>query len=57
MTDGASATLVCSEEYAKRKGWKALARIKSIAISGCAPEVMGIGPVQSDDARRWRAPA
>ncbi len=47
VTDGASATVVCSEEYAQRKGWKPLARIKSIAISGCAPEIMGIGPVLS----------
>ena len=45
VTDGASATLVCSEEYAAKKGLKALARIKSYAISGCAPEIMGIGPV------------
>lgn len=47
VTDGASATLVCSEEYAKRKGLEPLARIKSIAISGCRPEIMGIGPVVS----------
>ncbi|MEO8196846.1 MAG: thiolase family protein [Thermoanaerobaculia bacterium] len=47
VTDGASATLVCSEEYAAKKGWKPLARIKSYAISGCAPEIMGIGPVLS----------
>jgi acetyl-CoA acyltransferase len=47
VTDGASATLVCSEEYAKSKGWKPLARIKSIAVSGCQPEIMGIGPVAS----------
>ncbi len=47
VTDGASATLVCSEEYAAKKGIKALARIKSYAISGCAPEIMGIGPVLS----------
>ena len=47
VTDGASATLVCSEEYAAKKGLKALARIKSYAISGCAPEIMGIGPVLS----------
>ncbi len=47
VTDGASATLVCSEEYAKRKGLVPLARIKSIAISGCRPEIMGIGPVVS----------
>jgi len=47
VTDGAAATLVCSEEYASRKGLKALARIKSIAVSGCQPEIMGIGPVLS----------
>ena len=47
VTDGASATLVCSEEYAAKKGLKVLARIKSYAISGCAPEIMGIGPVLS----------
>jgi acetyl-CoA acyltransferase len=45
LTDGASATLVCSEEYAKAHGLKPLAAIKSIAVAGCAPEIMGIGPV------------
>jgi acetyl-CoA acyltransferase len=45
VTDGAAATLVCSEEYARRKGLKPLARIRSFAVSGCAPEIMGIGPV------------
>jgi len=47
LTDGAAAVLVCSEEYAKRKGLKPLARVKSFAVSGCQPEIMGIGPVQS----------
>ncbi len=45
LTDGASATLVCSEEYAAANGLKPLAAIKSIAVAGCAPEIMGIGPV------------
>lgn len=45
LTDGASATLVCSEDFAKAHGLKPLARIKSVAVAGCAPEVMGIGPV------------
>ncbi|MES9970558.1 MAG: thiolase family protein [Candidatus Thiodiazotropha sp.] len=45
LTDGASATLVCSEEYAKAHGLQPLAAIKSIAVAGCAPEIMGIGPV------------
>jgi acetyl-CoA acyltransferase len=45
LTDGASATLVTSEEFAKRHGLKILAKIRATAVSGCAPEIMGIGPV------------
>ena len=45
LTDGAAAVLVCSEEYAESNQLEALARIKSIAVGGCAPEIMGIGPV------------
>ncbi len=45
LTDGAAATLVCSEDYAKAHGLKVLARIRSIAVAGCPPEIMGIGPV------------
>jgi acetyl-CoA acyltransferase len=45
ITDGASAVLVCSEDYANKHGLKPLARIKSIAVAGCAPDIMGIGPV------------
>ncbi|MBI3000399.1 MAG: thiolase family protein [Deltaproteobacteria bacterium] len=47
LTDGAAAVLVCSEDYARRKGLEILARIRSIAVSGCAPEMMGIGPVSA----------
>ncbi len=47
LTDGASAALVCSEDFAERHGLAPLARIKSIATSGCAPETMGMGPVAS----------
>ena len=45
LTDGAAATLVCSEDYADRNGLQPLARIKGIAVAGCDPEIMGIGPV------------
>jgi acetyl-CoA acyltransferase len=45
LTDGAAAVLVCSETYAEKHGLQPLARIKSIAVAGCAPEIMGIGPV------------
>jgi len=47
LTDGASAVLVVSEDYAKAHGLKPLARIKAAAVAGCAPELMGIGPVIS----------
>ena len=55
LTDGASATLVCSEEYADANGLKKMARIKSIAIAGCAPEIMGIGPVPATEKALKRA--
>ncbi len=45
LTDGASVTLIASEDYARAHGLPILARIKSIAVAGCAPEIMGIGPV------------
>ncbi|MDA9009029.1 thiolase family protein [Alphaproteobacteria bacterium] len=45
LTDGAAATLVCSEDYAKANGLPILARIRSVAVSGCAPDVMGLGPI------------
>jgi acetyl-CoA acyltransferase len=47
LTDGASAVLVCSLDYAEKHGLTPLAKIRSIAISGCAPEIMGIGPVKA----------
>ena len=37
--------MVCSASYADEHGLAPLARVRSIAVSGCAPEVMGIGPV------------
>ena len=45
LTDGAVALLVCSEDYAKRHKLDMLAAIKSVSVAGCAPEIMGIGPV------------
>jgi acetyl-CoA acyltransferase len=45
LTDGAAAVLVTSEAYAAAHGLQPLARLRAIAVAGCAPEVMGIGPV------------
>jgi acetyl-CoA acyltransferase len=46
---------VCSEAYADAHGLDKLARIKSIAVSGCAPEIMGIGPVEASQKALERA--
>ena len=54
-TDGASATLVTSEDYARANGLTVLARIKAIAVSGCAPEMMGIGPIAATQKALLRA--
>ena len=55
LTDGASATLVASEEYAKANGLPILARIKSVAVAGCDPTIMGIGPVAATKKALARA--
>jgi acetyl-CoA acyltransferase len=55
LTDGASATLVCTLEFAEKHGLKPLALVKSFAISGCAPEIMGLGPIESSKKVAKRA--
>jgi acetyl-CoA acyltransferase len=55
ITDGASAVLVCSLDFAKKHNLKPLAKIKSIAVSGCAPEIMGLGPVSATHKALERA--
>jgi acetyl-CoA acyltransferase len=55
LTDGASAVLVVSEDYAKAHGLKILAKIRSTAVAGCAPEIMGIGPVPATQKALQRA--
>lgn len=55
LTDGAAAVLVCSEEYADKHKLPKLARIKSVAVAGCAAEIMGIGPVPASQKALQRA--
>ena len=55
LTDGAAAVLVTSEDFAKAHGLAPLARIRSIAVAGCAPEIMGIGPVVATQKALQRA--
>ncbi len=55
LTDGAAFVFVCSEEFAAEHGLEPMARIKSAAVSGCAPEIMGIGPVEASKKALDRA--
>ncbi|HEY5209999.1 MAG TPA: thiolase family protein [Pseudolabrys sp.] len=55
LTDGASATLVCTEEYAAKHNLDVLARVRSIAVAGCPPEIMGYGPVPASHKALARA--
>jgi len=45
LSDGASACVVMSERVAAGKGLTPLGRYLGIAVAGCAPEEMGLGPV------------
>lgn len=55
LTDGASAVLVTTEDYAKANGLIPLARLRAIAVAGCAPDIMGIGPVAASRKALARA--
>ena len=55
LTDGAASVIVCSEKYAKNNNLKIMAYIRGMAVSGCGPEVMGIGPVLSSQKALKRA--
>jgi 3-oxoadipyl-CoA thiolase len=45
VNDGACALIIASEEAAKKYDLKPMARFIGIATAGCAPRIMGIGPV------------
>ena len=47
MTDGATALLVCTPEFATKHALKPMARIAGFGVSGCDPGIMGMGPVES----------
>lgn len=55
LTDGAAAVLVCSADYAKAHGLPVLAKVRAVAVAGCAPEIMGMGPVAASRKALARA--
>ncbi|HYI45200.1 MAG TPA: acetyl-CoA C-acyltransferase [Actinomycetota bacterium] len=47
LNDGAAAVLVMSQERADQLGITPLARIVASSVSGIAPEIMGVGPIEA----------
>ena len=47
LTDGCAAVLVTTERYAERHGLVPLARVRSVAVAGCRPDIMGVGPINA----------
>ncbi|MGT0149868.1 hypothetical protein ACT691_11120 [Vibrio metschnikovii] len=50
-SDGATAVLIMSEAKAKALGLTICAKVKSMAIAGCDPSIMGCGPVPATKKR------
>ena len=55
LTDGASATLICEEQYAKDNNLEILARIISTSVQGCRADTMGLGPIGASQKALERA--
>ena len=55
LNDGAAAVLLVSDEYAKAHGLRPLARVRSVAVAGVPPRIMGIGPVPASQKALERA--
>jgi acetyl-CoA acyltransferase len=47
LTDGCAAVLVTTAAYAARNGLTPIARVRSVAVAGCGPEIMGVGPINA----------
>jgi len=45
LSDGAAAVVLMSRKQAERRGLQPLGAYRGLAVAGCAPDEMGIGPV------------
>ncbi|HAR55916.1 MAG TPA: acetyl-CoA C-acyltransferase FadA, partial [Idiomarina baltica] len=55
LSDGAAAMLVMSAEKAKALGLTPRVKIRSMAVAGCDPSIMGYGPVPATEKALKRA--
>ncbi|MGQ9693364.1 MAG: acetyl-CoA C-acyltransferase [Thermodesulfobacteriota bacterium] len=47
LNDGAAAVVIMSQEKAKSLGVEPMATLRSYAVAGVPPEIMGVGPVEA----------
>lgn len=55
INDGAAACLIVNEKTLKQFGLTPMARVKSMAIAGVSPDVMGVGPIPATQKALKRA--
>jgi 3-oxoadipyl-CoA thiolase len=55
LNDGAAALLLASRAYVEAHGLRPMARVRSIAVAGVEPRIMGIGPVPATQKALLRA--
>jgi acetyl-CoA acetyltransferase family protein len=55
LNDGAAALVVMSAEKARELGIKPLAKVRTMAVAGVRPDIMGIGPVPATKKALQRA--
>lgn len=55
LNDGASALVLTSGAFARERGLRPIARIRSTAVSALSPEIMGLGPIESSRIALERA--
>ncbi len=55
VNDGAAAVILASEDAVKKYGLKPIAKVRSMAIAGVDPAIMGVGPVPATQKALQRA--
>ena len=55
LTDGVTFAIVCSERFATSNGLTPIARIVSTSVTGCPPDLMGLGPITASHLCMERA--
>ena len=55
LTDGVTFAIVCSERFATKNNLNPIARIVSTSVTGCPPDLMGLGPIAASQLCMERA--